>query len=181
MHILLVGNHRSDRSGLIRSLLKTCPAELPVQGYVTEKREPDGMGRCPIYLHPIQGERRYGQENLIGWCKDQRSTARPEGFEGYAPVLEELPYQGIIVLDELGVMESDAPRFRRAVLAVLDGALLVVASVRDKDTPFLRQVRGHPRCQCFSVEEGREEACLPAMTETFRQAICATGVCGDGK
>lgn len=171
MHLLLVGNHRSDRSGLIRRLLDAYPKELPVCGFMTEKLAPDESGRCPIYLHPYGIQRRYEKANLIGWCKDQRADPLPQTFERYAPRLEAVAKGGIAVLDELGVMESGAPRFQQAVFSLLETAPLVIAAVRDKDTPFLMRVRNDPNAKCFYVEAGREEECFRVLYPAFEAEV----------
>ena len=84
----------------------------------------------------------------------------------------ELPHNGVIVFDELGFMESNAPRFTEAVLRTLDGAPLVIAAVRNKETPFLNAVRSHPRADVYRIDpENRDrlrETLLSKMPDRIR-------------
>ena len=40
----------------------------------------------------------------------------------------------------------------------MDGDIPVIAAVKEKSTPFLDQVKNHPNCKCFFInEENRDE------------------------
>ncbi len=148
-HILLVGNQNSPRSALLHKLLCACGSDRPLCGYQTVKEAPDAEGSAPIHLYPLTGERTPTQDNLVGLCKNQKATRFPAAFERSAHFIEDAPADALFVMDELGVMESDAPRFCKAVLRRLDGDGPVLAAVRDLDTPFLNAVRNHPKAKCF--------------------------------
>ena len=157
MHILIVGSNGVGKSTLIRRLLKT--VSLPVCGFYTKKEAPACAGSAePVYIHGVSGERTYTQDNLVGTCTDHRSTRFPEAFERAAHYLRGIPAGSIVVMDELGVMESDAPAFCAAVLQCLDGDNLVIASVRDKKSPFLDRVRAHPKAKCFFIRPENADA-----------------------
>ena len=64
----------------------------------------------------------------------------------------------VVLMDELGFMESNAHAFRRAVLETLDGEVPVLAAVKDRrDVEFLRQVCDHPRAQVFHIDLANRE------------------------
>lgn len=150
VHILIVGSNDAGKSTLIEKLLQT--VSQPVYGFLTKKEPPDRVGGAePVYIHGVSGERNYTQHNLVGTCTDQRSTRFPEAFERAVHYLEGIPEGSILVMDELGVMETDARAFCSAVLECLDGDNLVIASVRDKNSPFLDAVRAHPKGRCFFI------------------------------
>lgn len=149
-HILIVGARGVGKSTLIRALLQA--VSLPVDGVITKKEAalPDGFS--PVYIHRYGAPRHFGEQNLVGLCSEGRSVAFPEAFERFAEATS-FPSGRAIVFDELGFLESRAPRFIRTVLQTLDEAPLVIAAVRDKDTPFLNAVRSHPRARIYRITE----------------------------
>ena len=168
-HILIVGRNGVGKSTLIRALLETIPA--PVHGVITKKEAPQPDGFCPVYIHAYGAPKRYGIENRIGLCSQGNSVAFPEVFDRFA-ASEAFPKGGVIVFDELGFLESGAPRFTEAVLKTLDEAPLVIAAVRDKETPFLDAVRSHPRADVYMIDpESRDrvrEKLLSEMPDRIR-------------
>jgi len=150
MHILIVGSNGVGKSTLIRRLLEN--VSLPVYGFLTKKEAPSRVGGAePVYIHGVWGERTYTQDNLVGTCTDQHSTRFPEAFERAVHYLRGIPAGSIVVMDELGVMESDARAFCAAVLECLDSDSLVIASVRNKKSSFLDAVRTHQKARCFFI------------------------------
>ena len=162
-HILINGRNGVGKSTLINALLYSIPA--PVRGVITKKESASSDGLCPVYIHSYGAERRFSTENLIGLCSTHRSIAYPEAFDRFADTMQ-LPYDGVIVFDELGFMESDAHRFTEAVLDALDNAPFVIAAVRDKHTPFLDAVRTHPRADVYEISpENRDALCAQLLSE----------------
>lgn len=154
-HILIVGRNGVGKSTLIRALTEAIPA--PIYGVITKKEPPRADGYCPVYIHAYGAQRQYCEDNLIGLCREGSSVAFPETFDRFAQTMT-FPKDGVIVFDELGFMESGAPRFTEAVLRTLDTAPLVIAAVRDRQTPFLDAVRAHPRADVFRIEpENRDD------------------------
>ena len=65
----------------------------------------------------------------------------------------------VIVMDELGFMESEAQAFRAAVLGVLDEDVPVLAAVKGRtDVPFLHQVCAHPRAEVVPIDTQNRDA-----------------------
>ncbi len=169
-HILIVGRNGVGKSTLIRALLEMIPA--PITGVITKKEAPQPDGFCPVYIHSYGTPKRYGIENRIGLCRQGNSIAFPEAFDRFAASAA-FPKNGVVVFDELGFLESCAPRFTEAVLKVLDAAPLVIAAVRDKETPFLDAVRSHPRADVYRIDpENRDrlrETLLSEMPDRIRE------------
>jgi nucleoside-triphosphatase len=157
MHILIVGSNGVGKSTFIRRLLEDVP--LPVHGFMTQKEAPAHAGGAePVYIHGVSGRRSYTHDNLVGTCTDQHSTRFPEAFDRAVDYLRGIPAGSIVIMDELGVMESDARAFCAAVVECLDGDSLVIASVRDKESPFLDTVRTHPKARCFFITPENSDA-----------------------
>ncbi len=172
MHCLIVASPGVGKSTLIRRVLEEL--DRPVFGYVTrkERHEWDETLGHPIYIYPAgQPERRSG-ENLVGHCKDRRPTIYAEVFCRFAPHLwEPVPSDGVIILDEIGFMESASPAFCDGILHLLDGDIPVIAAVKDKDTEFLRRIRNHPKAKCFPLTESNREQTYHAVLQEMKRSL----------
>lgn len=159
MHALIIGSPGVGKSTLIRRVL----AELgrPVFGFETKKEDSpeEGLPGCPVYLYEAGKAHRQGEEHLIGRSGGRQFSVHPEVFDRFAPKLRApVPPGHIVLLDELGTMESASKAFCSAVLALLDGDAPVIAAVKDKSTPFLDAVRAHPGGKCFRITEDNRDA-----------------------
>ena len=168
MHTLVIGGHGINRAGFIDRLLAECSPCPTLYGYRSVKEAADETGNAPIYLYPASGGRHRTQENLLGWCRNQQATANPEAFDRNAFLIEDARPGGLLVMDEIGPMESRAPRFRAAVLTALGGNVPILASVRDIDIPFLEAVRGHPNARCFHLTGDNAGELFPLVLEHRR-------------
>lgn len=149
------------KSTLIRRVLREL--NRPVYGYETKKEEQleDPVRGCPIYIYDAGKPHCPSQENLIGYHREQNSTAITAAFEGYAPkLLLPVPEDAVVELDEIGFLEAKSETFCQAVLQLLNGSRPVIAAVKNKDIPFLHALRNHPNAQCFYItEENRDALC----------------------
>ena len=165
MHALITGAPGSGKSTLIHRVLEEL--KLPVWGYES-KKEPalaDSEGMIPVYLYEIGRPHLQTGENLAGCCNGRGAHPNLAAFDRFAPKLSApVPENTLVVLDEIGIMESKSEPFTQAILALLDGDAPVIAAVKSKHTPFLETVRSHPKARCFYLTpENREE--------TFRQVV----------
>ncbi|MBE6031786.1 MAG: hypothetical protein E7224_01155 [Clostridiales bacterium] len=168
MHTLIVGNSDAPRLAFIDRLLDSLRPDLPVYGYRSVKEAEQEDGRAPIYIYPARGAWIRTEENLAGWCKARKSETYPEVFDRYAAWIEEAGEDGLLLLDELGPMESKSPRFCQAVLAALEKESPILAVVRDKDTTFLKQVREHANTKHFFLTTGNSEELFPEVLAFLR-------------
>ncbi len=169
MHTLIVGEQGVGKSTLIHRILDQL--QLSVCGFETRKEDDlaDPRLGSPLYIYEAGLPHVQTEENLVGHCKDQKPVVYPEGFDRFAVKLERLRAQSgelldpaavadVILMDEIGVMESKSEPFCQAILELLDGDMPILAAVKYKDRPFLQKVRSHPRCRCFQItSENREE------------------------
>lgn len=166
MHTLIVGERGVGKSTLIRRVLEACGR--PVYGFETKKEDSlaDELRGSPVYLYEAWRQRRRTEENLVGYCKNHRFDASAQAFDNFSPKLREpMEKGGIVLLDELGFMESRAEKFCAAVLDLLDGQVPVIAAVKTKDTPFLQAVRSHPRAKCFYITEENRDELFPQVLD----------------
>lgn len=159
-HILIVGEQGVGKSTLLQKIVSQIGR--PAFGFESVKADEavDEENGSPIHVYEIKHSKRCGAPHLTGYCKRRHMKPIDRAFDCIAPILtQEIPTDGIWVLDELGVMEhrSNSQAFCSAVLARLDGNTPVIAAVKAKSNPFLEAVRTHPNAKCFSVTpENRE-------------------------
>ena len=172
MHVLITGARGVGKSTLIRRVTEAL--NRPMWGFLTKRdntltNEEKGT---PVYIHEVGKAPVQAEENLIGYGGNGRVSVVPETFDRWAEKLRvPVPRDHLILMDELGFMESSSPEFCSAVLTLLEGNTPIIAAVREKDTPFLNALRAHPNCRCFQVtEENREPLyteVLSFLTEQF--------------
>ena len=176
MHVLITGPRGVGKSTLVRRVL----AELntPVFGFET-KKEPalaDPARGTPVYIYEAGAPRRRTEENLVGYCENRRAAAVKESFDRWAARLRApVPEGHLVLMDELGFLESSSPDFCAAVLERLDGNVPVLATVKDKNTPFLEAVRAHPRGKCFFITEENRDALFEEVLAFLREQLRGEG------
>ena len=161
MHILIVGSRGVGKSTLIRRLLEEI--NRPVWGFET-KKEPLAGG--PIYIYEAGKPRVQSDENLVGFCAEQHPTVISSAFDRFAETLKApIPNGHVVLMDELGFMESASEAFCESVLRILDGGAPVIAAVKDKNTAFLEAVRGHKNAKCFFVTPENRDTLFTQVLE----------------
>ena len=96
---------------------------------------------------------------MVGAVSDAGAERFPDAFDAAADVLlRDIPEGALVVMDELGVMESAAERFKAAVLELLAGRYDVVGAIKPKHTEFLDAVRAVPGVELYEVTEENRAA-----------------------
>ena len=140
-HILLYGGRRSGRSAMIRALLKG--SDAPIYGYETRTLCTNEHGYHEIYLFPYGAAATDpGEHCHVGDCNTKQRVIFPEVFNTAGVSRLSFDRPGILVMDEIGFMESEASIFCDRVIECLNGEEPVIAAVRTGiSTPFLERVR----------------------------------------
>ncbi len=150
MHILVIGDIGVGKSTLISKLLHR--TRLPVFGFRTEKTDAKAIGRDQVYIHQATGEKTYSDKNTAALCSANGIRINEGVFDNLgAALLMDIPSGSIVLMDELGFIESGEMIFCDAVLRILDGPYFVLAAVKTVDTPFLRSVLSHQNALVFNV------------------------------
>lgn len=66
-------------------------------------------------------------------------------------------------MDELGFLESNAPKFCHKVLEVLDGPYTVLGAVKPRNTAFLERVRCHKKVMLYQITENNRNTLYQQM------------------
>ena len=106
-----------------------------------------------IFIHPFGGVHHFSEDNLVGYYINHKPYTVAGAFNRFAPqLLLPIPEGSIMAFDEIGFLEAARKQdFCNAVLTRLDGDIPVIATIKDKEIPFLMQVRSHPNCRCFCL------------------------------
>lgn len=171
-HALIVGDRGVGKSTLLRRVL----LELgqPVFGFETKKEPVPGAdgSDAQIFLYLTGEPRQQTRDNRVGYCRGGRVTAVPGAFDHFAPaLLRPVPEGAVIRFDELGFLESGETGFCGAVLARLEGGVPVMAAVKERDTPFLQAVRGHPQCRSFLITRENRERLFGEVLDFMREQL----------
>ncbi len=172
MHALIVGATQVGKSTLIQGLIRALGCT--VSGFETKKedRMADAVNGSPIYIYKAGQPHRPTPENLVGTCRERHPVPMREAFDRAAQLLAEAETEGeLIVMDEIGTMESCSERFCAEIMKRLDGDKPVLAAVKHKDNAFLNAVRSHPNCRCFVLTEDNREELYPLVLDFLRAQL----------
>ena len=158
-HLFLTGRIQVGKSTLIQKWLSRCCVQTG--GFYT-KKEPERDG-C-IFVHILRADMNdtFRDDNILFDCRhrDEENAVALFNVLGTQTLDNADNYQ-LIIMDEIGYMESQAEDFQKAVLRVLDKDTPVLGVVREYRSPFLDEVRSRPDVTVLEVtEENRDELAL---------------------
>lgn len=149
-HLLICGGIGAGKSTLIKKLLRE--NKRPLYGFVTKKIYDNNSGESRVYINPANSnEDFYSDNNLAGICGAAYARGNAEVFDTIGVKLIKASPGGLLLMDELGFLESGAELFCREVLRALGGEVPVIAAVKSKDTPFLRAVKSHENARLYTI------------------------------
>ena len=172
MHALIVGDRGIGKSTLIHRVLKEL--NHPVFGFETKKEEQleDPIRGCPIYIYDAGKAHYRTEDNFLGYHRDTDFHTFTAAFDRYAPKLtRDIPQNTVIELDEIGFLEAKSEAFCQAVLHLLDGDNPVIAAVKNRDIPFLNQIREHPKTRCFYITPDNRDALYEEVLTFMKQQL----------
>lgn len=173
-HVFLTGEIQVGKSTAIGKALALLGNPI-VGGFRTVSLPCPEIPRARFAVYVLPGAAPYAdpltEEALAGFPMDRDHllairwgdslhTPFPDAFiSGGLPLLsEDPPGARLLLMDEIGVFESRSPEFCAAIARRLEGDLPVLGVVKDKRSPFLEQVRSHPKVRLLRVtRENRDE------------------------
>lgn len=163
MHYFLTGDIRIGKSTIIQEIVRAFPKK--VGGFRSVIGNYTSDGSSDIFLLPVDGtEKDCNPKNRAVHRDFPANTYEsfPEIFNRVGgSLLEEAKQCSLIIMDELGFMESEAFDFQEKVMEILDGDIPVLGVIKPKKTPFLDRVRSHPGVCIFGViPDNREDVLL---------------------
>lgn len=159
IHIFLTGGIQVGKSTMLRRLLAEFPA-VPCAGFRTVTGPGPEGSIGAVYLVPADGETLFLPERKVGLRLGHARGIEsfPAAFDEFGTACIEAPGR-LILMDEIGRMEREAPRFSEAVLRRLDGDTPILGVVQSRaDTPLANAIRCHEKVLLAEVTpENREE------------------------
>lgn len=166
MKILLCGDINSGKTTLIQRLLADMSAAP--RGYITV-RMPEVDGVSNVYLYDIANPpERVEDAAVIMAISDTGTEKHPERLDTLGVwYLTDIPAGSVVVLDEIGSLETASPEFQKAVMRILSGDYTVLAAVKAANTDFLRAVRRHPDCELYIITPDNRDALYAQLKEEY--------------
>ena len=166
MKILLCGDIDSGKTTLIRRLVADMGAAP--RGYITV-RMPEVGGVSKVYLYDIANPpERVEDAAVIMAISDTGTEKHPELLDTLdVRYLTDIPAGSVVVLDEIGSLETASPEFQKAVMRILSGDYTVLAAVKAANTGFLRTVRRHPDCELYIITPDNRDALYAQLKEEY--------------
>ena len=166
MKILLCGDINSGKTTLIQRLLADMSAAP--RGYITV-RMPEVDGVSNVYLYDIANPpERVEDAAVIMAISDTGTEKHPERLDALGVLyLTDIPDGSVVVLDEIGSLETASPEFQKAVMRILSGDYTVLAAVKAANTDFLRAVRRHPDCELYIITPDNRDALYAQLKEEY--------------
>ena len=168
MHIFLTGGIQVGKSTLTKKVLSALGG-VRLGGFhtVTVADRADAFGS--LYLVPAAAEKPVcGDENRVGIRRGHgRGTEGfPEVFDrAGTEVLSDVEDCDLILMDEIGKLESESPAFLRRIEELLDGEVPILGVLRKEgETPQQMLVRSHPKVRLIEVTEQNRDALASEIT-----------------
>ncbi|MDO5843789.1 MAG: nucleoside-triphosphatase [Methanocorpusculum sp.] len=152
-HIFLTGDLQVGKSTIISKVL--AETELSLGGFKTVGSNYKENGESDIIIYPADKSPDEGY--TAAHRKIRGKEVFPEIFDTRGTEFLSKPAE-LIIMDELGFMESDAKIFQSKVLETLNCDISVLGVVRNMRTPFLDKVRENKNVDViFVTKENRED------------------------
>ena len=168
MKLLICGDINAGKSTLIQKIVEKS-GRKPL-GYITVRMPAEDDGRSYVYLYNVADPpERVEDAAVIKILSPSGKEDHPELLDTLgASYLADIPEGSLVVLDEIGTLESAAPVFCSAVMRILSGNYDILASVKAANSEFLRAVRKHPDCELYIITpDNRDRLCTELSEEYF--------------
>jgi len=164
LHVFLTGDIQVGKSTIIRSFLSQ--SGLSADGFMTYWILGGGEDRR-LYISPYSEDTSGCLKHLVTES-DGHSMTSPTDMasvfdEFGTAILNNSGKRDLIVMDELGFMESKANIFQNAVMQHIDGDTLVLGVIKPKRTEFLDGIRNHPNVEVLEVTIDNREDVLAIL------------------
>ena len=166
MHIFLQGPKRIGKSTVISRTLEIVLArsELRLGGFFTWNGGKDDPN---VYMKPACHSRSGEIYRLASWNDvSKRLVCDVSVFErDGVRLLGDSPDADLLILDELGFLESDATVFKQSVMEIITGDIPVFGVLRLGDVPWHAEIKRNPLVTLYDVNEKNRDKLPQELAE----------------
>jgi len=171
MHIFLQGPRNIGKSTIIRNAVEILMADTPLSfgGFFTwkgRKSDPNAYIKSARAGREEEIFQIASFDPMIGRLVSHIQVFESEG----ARMINDSADADIIIMDELGFLESEASGFIRAVYETLGGSIPVLGVLRADDIFWLNEIRRNPRVSLFDVDEKNRDS-LPREIASHMKGV----------
>lgn len=154
-HLFFTGEMGVGKSTLIRKILRQ--AKGPVGGFFTVKAEDLFPGQPSLHLLSLKQTLVPSKENFLTFCGEKNEETAAMFNKLGCGALSDTRDLELLIMDELGPHEANALLFQRAVIRALDGPVPILGVLQKADSPFLSEIRAHPKVAVVEVTRQNRE------------------------
>ncbi len=162
-NLLITGRPGSGKTTLVERLLASCPGGAG--GFLTREIRERGV-RHGFRIETLEGRSDVlAHDRLPGPIRVGKYGVNAGAIERLAvPAIQHAVARGqLVVIDEIGRMESASPAFRQAVIAALDSPCTVLATIQLRPDPFADTIKARPDARLFEIDSSNREAVRAAI------------------
>lgn len=165
MHIFLTGEKQVGKSTLVRRVLES--AGIPYGGLLSVSEIEDGIRR--VYLRDIISEK---EKKLCGICINHHITRKnPEVFDSFGvSLLERAVDKALVVIDEIGNMESSADKYSTCIANLIEREDILVFGVLQNmaRTALSDYIRESKNVMLYEVTEKNRDNLVSVLSEKIK-------------
>jgi len=162
-HILICGSIGVGKSTLVSRIADAIGK--PLYGYKTLSMNKSSDGHHEIYIFSPSDK---AEAQLVARASRDECKVYPEVFNTYGvQLLSSAKNDGIILMDEIGFMESNATIFTSKILELLDGEIPIIGAIKSThpNCVFLNQVRTHDNVELVNITEANRNVLFEKIME----------------
>lgn len=160
MHIFLTGPKQIGKSTIINKVIEGIRKEgLRIGGFCTYMGINNDLD---IYINYLNQDKIYLSDNKVAYRTLQGATPIFQVFDTLGVRILSENNNDVIVMDELGFLETNAELFKSKVLSLLDGVKPIIGVVKEREIPWLDKVKYHPQVELITVSKVNRDS-LPEI------------------
>jgi len=168
MKVFLYGEKGVGKSTIIKDVLSNFQGNT--NGFVTDKLITDTDENAGIYIFDIkEKDKKPSDENRVGICGlDSIIKSFPDIFDDLgvkALTFKDKP--DLVIMDELGVLERRAEKFKGRVFEILDEDINVIGVIKDKSDSFLNSIKQRGDVYIYKVDKQNRDSILIKIKESY--------------
>ena len=162
-NMVITGLPGCGKTTLLRKLAEELRSLRPVGFYTEEIRE--GGVRKGFALKSLDG--REGLLAHVDFSKRQRVGKYGVDVTGFEAFLEAIhfdrPEAGLVVIDEIGKMESLSRRFQRRVKAILDSDRMLIATIAQHGGGLIAEIKSREDVRIYTLTTKNRDGMLETI------------------